>query len=117
MKGVILLIGTILFLDTSSILAHTYEEASIYRFVTSIQTEDNRISSSDTLDRLEFIRLSLEHQSIQTIQEQVDLLEWTPAEAILGYTLLAHLCTKSTWWICVRYCPIFYHLQFRCLAI
>ena len=75
MKGVILLIGTILFLDTSSILAHTYEEASIYRFVTSIQTEDNRISSSDTLDRLEFIRLSLEHQSIQTIQEQVDLLD------------------------------------------
>ena len=75
MKGVILLIGTILFLDISSTLAYTYEETSIYRFGTSIQTEDTHISSSDTLDRLEFIRLSLEYRSIQTIQEQVDLLD------------------------------------------
>ena len=74
MKRIILLIGTILIVYISSTLTHASLLVSTSGFGTSIHKPITRISPSDTLDRLRFIRFSLEHQSIQTFQEQATLL-------------------------------------------
>jgi len=83
MKRIILLIGSILFTYISSSLAHASLKVSIVEFGTSIQKPTTHISPSDTLDRLRFIRLSLEHQSIQTFQEQATLLNPSKARQAL----------------------------------
>jgi hypothetical protein len=83
MKRIILLIGTILFVYISSTLAHASPVISTSGFGTSIQKPTTHISPLDTLDRLRFIRLSLEHQSIQTFQEQATLLNPSKARPAL----------------------------------
>ncbi len=83
MKCIILLIGTVLFGHSSSTLAYTSLIVSTSGFGTSIHKPITRISPSDTLDRLRFIRFSLEHQSIQTFQEQATLLNPSKARPAL----------------------------------
>lgn len=83
MKRIILLIGTVLFAYCSSILAYSSLIVSTSGFGSFIQKPTTHISSSDTLDRLQFIRLSLEHQSIQTFQEQATLLNPSKARPAL----------------------------------
>jgi hypothetical protein len=75
MKRIILLIGTILIVYISSTLTHASLLVSTSGFGTSIQKSTTYISPLDTLDRLRFIRLSLEHQSIQSFREQATLLD------------------------------------------
>jgi hypothetical protein len=83
MKRIILLIGTILFVYISSTLTHASLLVSTSGFGTSIQKPTTHISPLDTLDRLRFIRLSLEHQSIQTFQAQATLLNPSKARPAL----------------------------------
>ncbi len=83
MKHIILLIGTVLFGHCSSTLAYTSLIVSTSGFGTSIQKPTTHISPSDTLDRLRFIRFSLEYQSIQTFQEQATLLNPSKARPAL----------------------------------
>ena len=83
MKRIILLIGTILFVYISSSLAPASLLVSASGFGTSIQKPTTHISPLDTLDRLRFIRLSLEHQSIQTFQAQATLLNPSKARPAL----------------------------------
>ena len=83
MKRIILLIGTILFVYISSTLTHASLLVSTSGFGTSIQKPTSHISPLDTLDRLRFIRLSLEHQSIQTFQAQATLLNPSKARPAL----------------------------------
>jgi hypothetical protein len=83
MKCIILLIGPVLFGLCSSTLASTSPMVSTSVFGTPIQEQTTHISPLDTLDRLRFIRLSLEHQSIQTFQEQATLLNPSKARPAL----------------------------------
>ncbi len=83
MKRIILLIGTILFVYISSTLAHASPVISTSGFGTSIQKPTTHISPLDTLDRLRFIRLSLEHQSIQSFRERATLLDPSKAQPAL----------------------------------
>ena len=83
MKRIILLIGTILIVYISSTLIHASLLVSTSGFGTSIQKSTTYISPLDTLDRLRFIRLSLEHQSIQTFQAQATLLNPSKARPAL----------------------------------
>lgn len=75
MKGIVLLIGSILLANSTPTLTHTPSNARVQTYGLSIQTEATRINPLDTLDRLRFIRLSLVHTSIQGIQEQAGLLD------------------------------------------
>ena len=83
MKRIILLIGTILFVYISSTLTHASLLVSTSGFGTSIQKSTTYISPLDTLDRLRFIRLSLEHQSIQSFRERATLLDPSKAQPAL----------------------------------
>ena len=75
MKVLVLLIGAFLFGANSTTHAHSYEELLKHSFYLPFHREANHISPLDTLDRLQFIRLSKEDKNVQTLQDQIILLD------------------------------------------
>lgn len=75
MKVLVLLIGAFLFGANSTTHANSYEELLTHSFYLPFYREANHTNPLDTLDRLRFIRLSKEDKNVQTLQDQINLLE------------------------------------------
>ena len=75
MKVLVLLIGAFLFGANSTTQANSYEELLTHSFYLPFYREANHTNPLDTLDRLRFIRLSKEDKNVQTLQDQINLLE------------------------------------------
>ena len=75
MKALVLLIGAFLIGAISTTHAHSYEELLTDSSYLPFNREANHINPLDTLDRLRFIRLSKEDRNVQTLQDQMILLD------------------------------------------
>ena len=75
MNVLVLLIGAFLFGANSTTHDHSYEELLTHSFYLPFHREANHTNPLDTLDRLRFIRLSKEDKNVQTLQDQINLLE------------------------------------------